>query len=78
MADVQCSRCGSLAPALERAPLPGDVGRRALEQTCQECWKAWLAAQVILMNENRLSPGDPEHYARLVGELETFIALRAD
>ena len=76
MADVQCSRCGSTAPELERAPLPGEVGRLVHEQTCQSCWKAWLGAQVILMNENRLSPGNPEHYDLLVREMTTFLNLK--
>lgn len=78
MTNVQCSRCGSAAPELERVPLPGEVGRLIHEQTCQACWKAWLEAQVILMNEHRLSPGDPAHYERLVGEMKTFLALRED
>ena len=78
MAEVQCSRCGSTAEGLERAPLPGEVGRMVFEQTCGECWKAWLAAQVILMNEHRLSPGDPAHYERLVTEMQTFLALRGE
>ena len=71
-----CSRCGSTAEGMERPPLPGTDGKRIHEQTCKACWDEWLAAQVILMNENRLSPGDPEHYARLVREMKTFLAIR--
>ena len=76
MADVHCSRCGSTIPELDTAPLPGEPGRRVLEQTCAACWKEWMGAQVILMNENRLSPGNPEHYDLLVREMTTFLNLK--
>jgi Fe-S cluster biosynthesis and repair protein YggX len=76
MADVQCSRCGSTAAALTATPLPGQLGQTVLTQTCAACWQEWVAAQVILMNEKRLTPGDPEHYAILVREMRTFLSLQ--
>jgi len=76
VADVQCSRCGSAAPGLERVPLPGDVGEAVLAQTCTACWREWLNSQVILINENSLSPANPEHYDFLVGQMKTFLNLQ--
>jgi Fe-S cluster biosynthesis and repair protein YggX len=78
MSRVSCSRCGSSAEGLERAPLPGDIGLRVLDETCLACWQAWLAAQVMLINERKLSPAKPEDYRALLREMATFLSLRAD
>ena len=75
MAQVSCQRCKRETEGLPRAPLPGDVGERVLASTCKECWAEWLKAQVIVINENALSPANPEHYQRLIGEMETFLSL---
>ena len=78
MAEVDCSRCGSTGPGLERPPLPAPEGELVLDQTCAACWREWLRMQVMLINEHRLSPADPEHYRRLVGEMRTFLSLREE
>lgn len=76
MAEVDCSRCGNTAEGLPRAPLPGAVGEAVLAGSCGACWAEWLRAQVILINENRLTPRNPEHYERLLAEMRTFLNLR--
>jgi Fe-S cluster biosynthesis and repair protein YggX len=78
MAEISCSRCGSTRAGLDAAPLPGAVGELVLQQTCTTCWRDWLGMQVKLMNENRLTPADPEHYAYLVREMRTFLGLREE
>ena len=75
MADITCARCQSTAAGLGRAPLPGDVGRQILDHTCAACWKEWFGEQVKLMNENGLTPANPEHYDRLVKEMKKFLKL---
>jgi Fe-S cluster biosynthesis and repair protein YggX len=75
MTNVTCSRCGSTAAGLDDPPLPGEPGRLVHGQTCAACWKEWMGMQVILMNERRLSPGDPAHYELLIGEMKTFLNL---
>ena len=75
MPEIQCTRCGQRAAGLEQAPLPGSIGQRVLDGTCAACWQEWIGAQVILMNENRLSPAVPEHYERLMQEMRTFLRL---
>jgi len=76
MAEVSCSRCGSTAPALERAPLPGPAGAAVLAQSCAVCWREWLGMQVKLINENRLTPANSEHFDLLVREMRAFLNLR--
>jgi len=78
MSQVECSRCKRCAEGLGRAPLPGNVGQEIEQKTCSECWKEWLRAQVILINENSLSPANPEHYTRLVGEMRTYLGFEPE
>ena len=75
MAQVNCSRCGSTASGLTRAPLPGGAGQAVLAQSCEPCWRAWLDLQVKLINEHRLNPAKPEHFDRLIREMHTFLNL---
>lgn len=77
MSQVRCARCGNDAAALPNAPLPGEIGASVLERTCAGCWKEWLGAQVILINENRLSPAVPEHFDALVEQMTVFLKLDA-
>ncbi len=78
MPQVECSRCKRHADGLERPPLPGEVGQAVAGRTCAACWKEWLGAQVILINEHGLSPANPEHYRRLIDEMRVFLMLGTD
>jgi Fe-S cluster biosynthesis and repair protein YggX len=75
VSEVSCARCGSTAEGLARPPLPGEVGRRVQAAACRRCWEEWLRMQVMLINEQRLRPGEPEHYAKLVREMHAFLRL---
>ena len=78
MEQVSCSRCGSTAPGLARAPLPGAAGRAVLAQSCEPCWRAWLDLQVKLINEHRLSPAKPDDFDQLIREMQAFLNLHDD
>jgi Fe-S cluster biosynthesis and repair protein YggX len=78
MAEVSCSRCGSTAAGLDRAPLPGMHGERVLAQTCSACWEEWKGTQVKLINEYRLNVTDPDHFDRLMTEMAAFLTLREE
>jgi Fe-S cluster biosynthesis and repair protein YggX len=75
VSQVDCTRCGNSAEGLPKAPLPGELGQRIAAGTCAACWKAWLDAQVILINENRLSGANPEHVDYLMRQMRTFLNL---
>jgi len=70
---VQCVKLGKQAEGLERAPYPGELGKRIFESVSKEAWQAWMRHQTILINENRLSPIDPQHRAFLEKEMEKFL-----
>lgn len=75
MADVTCARCGKTAEGLERPPLPGDAGTAVQARVCRACWREWLAMQVKVINEYRLSPAEPEHFEFLVTQMRAFLNL---
>lgn len=70
---VHCVYLNEQAEGLERAPLPGDLGQRILDNISKPAWQKWLAHQTMLINEKRLSPIDPEHRAYLIEQAEAFL-----
>ena len=69
---VNCVLLGREAPGLERLPYPGPLGQRIYEQVSSEAWKKWVAHQVMLINEYRLSPVEPKSRKFLETEMEKF------
>jgi len=69
---VNCIKLGKEAEGLDNAPYPGELGQRILENVSKEAWKGWLGHQTILLNENRLSPINPEHRAFLEKAMENY------
>ena len=78
MAEVTCSRCGNTATGLAARPFAGPMGEAILEQVCAACWRDWMAMQVKVINEYRLSPLDPKHFDLLMAQLKTFLNLRIE
>ena len=52
---VHCVKLDREAEGLERAPYPGELGKRIFDQVSKEAWAAWLKHQTMLVNENRLN-----------------------
>ena len=75
MSQIQCSRCGESKEGLQQAPLLGEAGEQVLSRTCAECWGEWIRAQVIILNEHKLTPANPEHFELLLGEMRSFLKL---
>ena len=73
MADVRCARCGQTREGFERAPFPGAIGARILEQVCRECWGQWLKQQTMLINHYGLNVMDPQARAFLTKNMEAFL-----
>ena len=55
---VQCVKLKKEAPGLEKAPFPGDLGKKILESVCEEAWNMWIEHQKMLMNEYRIDLSD--------------------
>ncbi len=69
---VHCVKLGRDAEGLAFAPWPGELGRRIYEHVSKEAWQGWLAHQTMLINENRLSPLDPNARKFLEGEMQKY------
>ncbi len=69
---VQCIKLNKEADGLDKPTYPGELGQRIFDEVSQEAWQLWLGHQTILMNENRLSPINPEHRKFLETEMEKF------
>lgn len=72
---VKCSRCGEVREGLARAPYPGELGRRLLENACSQCWAEWEQMEVMVINELRLNFMDPKSMEVLAGHLREFFFL---
>lgn len=70
---VTCAKLGKEAEGLDFPPYPGELGQRIFNEISKEAWQMWLSHQTMLMNENRLSPMDPEARKFLQGEMENFL-----
>ena len=69
---IKCVKLGKEAEGLERPVYPGELGKRIFESVSKEAWQLWLRQQTMLINENRLTPVNPEHRAFLEREMENF------
>ena len=67
---VHCIKLGKDAEGLDFAPYPGELGQRIFETVCKEAWQQWLGLQTMLINEQRLSPVNPEHRKYLAEQME--------
>lgn len=69
---VNCVVLNEPAEALGFQPYPGELGQKIVANVSKPGWQKWLAHQTMLINENRLTPIDPEHRAFLEQEMEKF------
>ncbi len=69
---VHCQLLDQDLDALTFQTYPGELGKRIFEHISQQAWQQWLALQTMLINENRLSPMNPEHRAYLEAEMEKY------
>jgi Fe-S cluster biosynthesis and repair protein YggX len=69
---VNCVKLGKEAEGLDRLTYPGELGQKIFDNVSKEAWQLWIQQQTILMNENRLSPINPEHRKYLEEQMEKF------
>jgi Fe-S cluster biosynthesis and repair protein YggX len=69
---VNCVILKTEAEGLEYAPYPGELGQRIYDNVSKDAWQRWLAHQTMLINENHLTPIEPEARQFLATEMEKF------
>ena len=69
---INCVMLGEDAEGLDYAPYPGELGQRIYDSVSKQAWQNWLAHQTMLINENRLTPMEPEARKFLEAEMDKF------
>lgn len=69
---VNCVKLKKEAEGLDRAPYPGELGKKIFDNVSKEAWQQWLGHQTMLINEYRLSPVDPKSRSFLEEQMEKF------
>ena len=69
---VKCVLLKKEAEGLDYAPYPGELGQRIYDNVSKEAWQQWLGHQTMLINENRLTPIEPEARQFLATEMDKF------
>ena len=72
MRTVHCAKLKKDAPGLEKAPLPGELGKKIFESVSEEAWGMWLEHQKMLMNEYRIDLSDKSSRQILKQQMEQF------
>ena len=52
---INCIKLNKQLEGLERAPYPGELGKKILNSVSKEAWQMWLDHQTMLINENNLN-----------------------
>ncbi|SVD56818.1 uncharacterized protein METZ01_LOCUS409672 [marine metagenome] len=58
--------------ALDRAPYPGELGGKILENVSREAWQMWLDHQTMLINENNLNLFESSSQNYLKEQMEKY------
>ena len=69
---IHCAVLDEELDALSFQPYPGELGKRIFDTISQQAWQRWMAHQTMLINENRLSPLNPDHRKFLETEMEKY------
>ncbi len=75
---VFCKKLHKEAPGLVRAPYPGPLGQRIMQEISMEAWQLWLKQQTLLINENRLNVLHPDTRTFLEAEMQKFLFEGSD
>ena len=72
MNTVNCIKLNKKLEALDKAPYPGELGRKILESVSKEAWQVWLDYQTMLINENSLNLFDESSQSYLKQQMEIY------
>ncbi len=75
MTTVFCTRLKQELPALEKAPMPGELGDIILHHVSADAWNDWLEAQIKIINEERLDLSEERAQQRLYQQMIQYLGL---
>lgn len=72
MNKVNCIKLNKELEGLDRAPYPGELGKKILESVSKEAWQQWLDYQTMLINENNLNLFEGSSQSYLKQQMEIY------
>ena len=72
---VQCKRCGRVAPKLANPPFRNDFGKEIFENICADCWREAIGMGTKVINELRLPMNDPQAHKVWDQHIREFLHL---
>ena len=78
MTILHCIKLGKDLEGLERAPYPGELGKRILENVSKDAWQMWLDHQTMLINENSLNLFEASSQSYLKEQMEKYFFAADD
>ena len=72
MNKVNCIKLNKELEGLDRAPYPGELGKKILESVSKEAWEQWLDYQTMLINENNLNLFEESSQSYLKQQMEIY------
>ena len=78
MTILHCIKLDKDLEGLERAPYPGELGKRILENVSKEAWQMWLDHQTMLINENNLNLFEASSQSYLKEQMEKYFFAEDD
>jgi len=72
MNKVNCIKLNKELEGLDRAPYPGELGKKILESVSKEAWQQWLDYQTMLINENNLNLFEESSQSYLKKQMEIY------
>lgn len=78
MSTLHCIKLNKDLEGLERAPYPGELGKRILESVSKDAWLMWLDHQTMLINENNLNLFEASSQSYLKEQMEKYFFATDD
>jgi Fe-S cluster biosynthesis and repair protein YggX len=78
MTIVHCIKLDKDLEGLERAPYPGKLGKKILENVSKDAWQMWLDYQTMLINENNLNLFEASSQNYLKEQMEKYFFAADD
>ena len=72
MSKVYCVKLNKELEGLERAPYPGQLGKKILDSVSKDAWQMWLDYQTMLINENNLNLFEESSQSYLKKQMEKY------
>ena len=72
MSTVYCVKLNKELEGLDRAPYPGQLGKKIFESVSKDAWQMWLDHQTMLINENNLNLFEESSQTYLKEQMEKY------